>query len=143
MCAKCTQNVKTMKNAGGRAEYAVPVKTTKRDDERYEKHVKEVDEALSLLRLRQRGVVERKIAAGEIKHKSGVGFVYTDNEELEFEYQVESDDDGDDNDEEEDVVKKKKGKKIVEESKEDIVEDGPDDDSDEDNEDDDQIMDKQ
>jgi len=70
---------------------------------------------LALLKLRQRSVVERKMAAGEIKHKSGVGFVYTDNEELEFLGDKDQDDsdegsDEDDENDEADVVKNKKSK---------------------------------
>ena len=67
---------------------------------------------MALLKLRQRSVVERKIAAGEIKHKSGVGFVYTDNEELEFLGDKDQDDsdEGSDEDKEADVVKNKKSK---------------------------------
>jgi len=52
------------------------------------------------------------MAAGEIKHKSGVGFVYTDNEELEFLGDKDQDDsdEGSDEDDEADVVKNKKSK---------------------------------
>ena len=72
---------------------------------------------MALLKLRQRSVVERKIKAGEIKHKSGVGFVYTANEELEYKVGDKDGDDDedsndgsddDDEDKEKDVVKKSK-----------------------------------
>ena len=46
LCTKCQVNVKQIPNADGAMTYANPVTTNKKDDEKYEKKVEEVKEAL-------------------------------------------------------------------------------------------------
>ena len=83
------------------------------EEKQYEGKVKEVEDALNAIKLRQRKVVERKIANGEIKYShQKKHFVYIDDEDKEFEikkdpnewdYDDEDDEDGDlnsDNEEE-------------------------------------------
>ena len=80
LCTKCAADVKTLRNAEGQAKYAVPQNETKKDEERYEREVDEIQEKLEGLKLRERKTIERKIKTGEVVYRNGK-FVNAENED--------------------------------------------------------------
>ena len=89
ICTKCSLAVP--------GPYATPRANKKVDDAAADEHKKVLDEALSVLKLKSRAKVLRKLETGEIKYdKLKKAFVYVEDDEKEFEVKNKDDDEYDD-----------------------------------------------
>jgi len=103
----------------GNGGYAEPLRVSKLEDVRHESKVKEVEEALDLLKLRQRKRVERRIGLGEVRYnhelkkfvdiKLDKDLEFGDeDDDLDSDGDFEDDSDDDDSDEPTDILAKAK-----------------------------------
>ena len=88
-------DVKLYENSLGQKGYAVKKTETKLDEQKYEKEVQEIREALENIKLRERKKIERKIKEGEIVYRKGK-FVYKYDEEKEYDLNKNHSDNSDD-----------------------------------------------